>query len=184
MVGEPASFDLICYVAGIYWWIPSVVLGALPLILELCRRKKLPPNRIKTLWFYVGVIALVPTTALPTIAIAFLLEIASLVPVALALLILVLAAWIIRYSRPRSFDPYLGVWTACNTICAIIFAVTIADPPTDTNFFGLEYMLVWGWVGFPMVVIVLGYVLISGRWRRPTVHQTDDTDPAPPAAEQ
>ncbi|QGU02880.1 hypothetical protein CKALI_10125 [Corynebacterium kalinowskii] len=176
--------NVVCYAALIYWWIPSAVFGALPLILELCRRKKLPPNRIKPVWFYLGVIALVPVTTLPTIAIAFLIDGGWLVPVILGLVIVVLAAWIIRYSRPRSFDPFLGVWVACNTICVMIFAFNVANPPTDTSFFGLEYVLVWAWIGLPLVVVALIYVVTSRRWHSEAAHETPDSVHAHPAAEQ
>ncbi|QGU02879.1 hypothetical protein CKALI_10120 [Corynebacterium kalinowskii] len=160
-----------------YWLIPAIAIGALPAVLQATKHKGHGA-------FYVGATLIPVLVALA----GYLLAIADVISIVVLIcaVVLVAAAWIIVRSRPRTFDPFLGVLCTVNGLCALLLGTTLWQRPSpdEYQFAGIEYLMVWSWVGLPLGVIVLLSVLFSGRWHSEAAHETPDSAHARPAAEQ
>lgn len=142
-----------------FWILPSLAIGVLPWLLETTRVKPLPTRRIRPLWYYLGAAVLGALVAVAAMAITRgANDTILLIP---GSVILVSAMWIGAFSRPSSFDPFLGAWCSVNGICAVY---TIAYPD-EGDLAGLGLLMIWSLIGLPLAAIAL--VIAAILHRRP-----------------
>lgn len=132
-----------------FWIFPAIVTGALPWLLELNRENKLPNRKIRPLWYYLGAFILGPVVAgLALVVTGARNESLFLIPGAVVFLATI---WMGAFSRPRSFDPFLGAWCV---VCGILAVYTVAVRD-EGGLAGLVHILVWVLIGLPLALIAL-----------------------------
>ncbi|MEJ5997601.1 hypothetical protein [Corynebacterium sp. H130] len=132
-----------------FWLIPAIASGVLPWLMELKREKKLPHRKIRPLWYYLG--ALIQGPVVVALAIAATRGGDSTFPLVAGATIVLATVWIGAFSRPHSFDPYLGAWCVVNGICATF---TVANRDWG-DLAWLSHLMVWFFIGLPLAMVAL-----------------------------
>lgn len=131
-----------------FWLLPAIAIGALPWLLELDRAQQLPNPRMRPSRYYLGAAILGPLVA--ALAMAAMHDLLFLIGAVIVLAI----AWLGAFSRPGSFDPFLGAWCVVNGICAL-YACTYRG-----DLAGLGYLMVWAYIGLPLAMVALATAVI------------------------
>lgn len=148
-----------------FWMLPAIALGALPWLLELNRAVKLPNRKIRPRNYYLGAALLGPLVA------ALAMSTTHNILLLLGAVIILATAWIGAFSRPGSFDPFLGAWCVVNGICAL-YACTYRGEVA-----GLGFLMVWAYIGLPLAMVALVTAVILRR--RPAAVAPGNPDSAP-----
>lgn len=61
------------------------------------------------------------------------------------------AVWMAVFSRPRSFDPFLGAWCGVNGICAVYVVAYRGVGDLE----GLGHLMIWAIIGLPLALVAL-----------------------------